>query len=188
MLGPMWVIAGCCAIIGALPWILVGILDRAVAASSASPMTTATSIASYVPLGWVGGISVALLVAVGAAGFWFFRWRINRSAREALTWDCGYARPTARMQYSGSSFSQMMVELFAWVLWPRRRPPRIKGVFASPSDFASDVPDVVRDRTLLPAFGSAQWLLGWARVLQRGPIQMYLLYVLAVLVMLLLFA
>jgi len=82
----------------------------------------------------------------------------------------------------------MMVELFAWVLWPRRRPPRIKGVFASPSDFASDVPDVVIDRTLLPAFGSAQWLLGWVRVLERGPIQMYQLYVLAVLVMLLLFA
>jgi len=82
----------------------------------------------------------------------------------------------------------MMVELLAWVLWPRRRLPRINDVFASRSDFASDVPDVVLDRTLLPAFGSAQWLLGWARVLQRGPIQMYLLYVLAILVMLLLFA
>jgi hypothetical protein len=129
-----------------------------------------------------------LLGAVGVAGLWFFRWRVNCAAREALTWDCGYARPTARMQYSGSSFSQMMVELLAWVLWPRRRPPRINDVFASRSDFASDVPDVVLDRTLLPAFGSAQWLLGWARVLQRGPIQMYLLYVLAILVMLLLFA
>jgi hypothetical protein len=92
------------------------------------------------------------------------------------------------MQYSGSSFSQMMVELLAWVLWPRRRPPRIDAVFAARSDFASDVPDVVLDRTLLPAFGSAERLLGWARVLQRGPIQMYLVYVLAILVLLLLFA
>jgi hydrogenase-4 component B len=188
MLAPMWVMAGCCVLIGLLPLMLIGILDRAVAAWSSPATGTASSIANYVPLGWLSGIAVALLLTVSMAGCWFFRWRVNRAAREALTWDCGYARPTARMQYSGSSFSQMMVELLAWVLWPRRRPPRINDVFASRSDFASDVPDVVLDRTLLPAFGSAQWLLGWARVLQRGPIQMYLLYVLAILVMLLLFA
>jgi hypothetical protein len=92
------------------------------------------------------------------------------------------------MQYSGTSFSQMMVELLAWILWPRQKPPRIKGVFAAPSNFASDVPDVVLDSTLLPAFRSAEWLLGWARVVQRGPIQVYLLYVLGILIMLLLFA
>jgi hypothetical protein len=92
------------------------------------------------------------------------------------------------MQYSGSSFSQMMVELFGWILWPRRREPQIKEVFSPPSSFASEVPDVVLDRTLLPAFGSVQWLLAWAMVLQRGPIQVYLLYVLAILVTLLLFA
>jgi hydrogenase-4 component B len=188
MLAPMWLIAGCCVLIGVLPVILVGVLDRAVAAWSSPAAGTPANIANYVPLGWLSGIAIALLVAVGVAGLWFFRWRVNRAAREALTWDCGYARPTARMQYSGSSFSQMMVELLGWVLWPRRRPPRINSVFASRSDFASDVPDVVLDRTLLPAFGSAEWLLGWARVLQRGPIQVYLLYVLAILVMLLLFA
>jgi hydrogenase-4 component B len=188
MLMPMWVVAGCCGLIGVLPMVLVGILDRAVAGWSLPAAGTAASIAGFVPLGWVTAIGVALLVTVGTAGLWFWRSRANRAAREGLTWDCGYARPTARMQYSGSSFSQMMVELFAWVLWPRRRRPRIDDVFAARSDFSSDVPDVVLDRTLLPAFGSAQWLLGWARVLQRGPIQVYLLYVLAILVLLLLFA
>jgi hypothetical protein len=146
------------------------------------------SIVSYVPIEWLTALALVLLAMVASGALWFWRCRANRAARAAGTWDCGYARPTARMQYSGSSFSQMMVELLSWVLWPRRRPPRIDGVFSTPTDFASDVPDVVLDRSLLPAFGSAEWLLGWARIFQRGPIQVYLLYVLAILILLFLFA
>jgi len=188
MLAPMWVMAGCCVLIGVLPVMLVGILDRAVSVWTGTVAAPGASAATYLPLKSLTIIAIALLATVGAAGLWFFRCKVNLAAREGLTWDCGYARPTSRMQYSGSSFSQMMVELFGWILWPRRRAPRIKEVFSRPTSFASEVPDVVLDRTLLPAFGSVQWLLGWARVLQRGPIQVYLLYVLAILVTLLFFA
>jgi NADH:ubiquinone oxidoreductase subunit 5 (subunit L)/multisubunit Na+/H+ antiporter MnhA subunit len=188
MLAPMWFLAACCVFIGLLPVVAVGVLDRAVADWAPHVQGTAGSIRSYVPLGWLTITTLAFLGAV-MLGIWAFsRWRVNRAARAAGTWDCGYARPTARMQYSGSSFSQMIVELLSWALWPRRKPPHVKGVLAAPSDFASDVPDVVLDRGLLPAFGSAQWVLGWARVIQRGPIQVYLLYVLGILILLLLFA
>jgi hypothetical protein len=64
----------------------------------------------------------------------------------------------------------------------------MNGLFAKPTEFNSGVPDVVLDRGLRPAFGSAEWLLAWARVFQRGPIQVYLLYILGILLMLLLFA
>jgi hydrogenase-4 component B len=188
MLVPMWVLAGCCVLIGILPVLTVGVLDRAIAGWAPSVRGTGGSIASYVPIGWLTAIALALLTAVALGGLWILWRRPSTAARAAGTWDCGYARPTARMQYSGSSFSQMLVDLLSWALWPRHRPPRINGVFAAPSNFASDVPDVVLDRSLLPAFGSAEWLLGWARVIQRGPIQMYLLYVLATLLLLLLFA
>jgi hydrogenase-4 component B len=188
MLAPMWVLAACCLLIGVLPVVAVGVLDRAIAVWVPHMPGGAGSIASYVPIGWLTALALALLATVTSGAWWFFRWRVNRAARAAGTWDCGYARPTARMQYSGSSFSQMMVELLSWVLWPRRKPPRIDEVFAEHSEFSSDVPDVVLDRALLPAFGSVGWLLGWARIIQQGPIQVYLLYVLGILIMLLLFA
>jgi hypothetical protein len=93
------------------------------------------------------------------------------------------------MQYTGSSFSQMLVQLLGWVLLPRKRRPRPAGLFpAGGARFDSEVPDVVLDRALLPAFGSAAWLVSRARVIQRGPIQMYLLYILAMVLLLLLLA
>jgi hypothetical protein len=188
MLVPMYMLAGCCVVIGTVPVLAVGVLNRAIAVWAPHLPAAAGNIGSYVPIGWLTAIALAFLAVVVLGSVCFSRSRINRTARAAGTWDCGYARPTTRMQYSGTSFSQMMVELLAWILWPRQRRPRINGVFAAPSNFASDVPDVVLDRTLLPAFGSAEWLLGWARVIQRGPIQVYLLYVLGILIVLLLFA
>jgi hydrogenase-4 component B len=188
MLAPMWLLAACCLLLGVVPVTAVGVLDRAIAGWAPHMRGTAEGISSYVPIGWLTALALVLLAAVVSGAWRFSRWRVNRAARAAGTWDCGYARPTARMQYSGSSFSQMMVELLSWVLWPRRRPPRINGVFAARSDFSSDVPDVVLDRSLLPAFGSVAWLLGRVRIIQRGPVQVYLLYVLGILIMLLLFA
>ena len=81
----------------------------------------------------------------------------------------------------------MIVGLLAWVLWPRERQPSVSGPFPREAEFTADVPDVVLDRTLLPALWGAAWLLAWLRKIQGGPIQLYLLYVLAILLALLLF-
>jgi hypothetical protein len=148
----------------------------------------APSIAGYVPLRWLTMIALVSLAAMTLGAFWLSQRPITKAARMAGTWDCGYARPTARMQYTGSSFSQMTVELLSWLLWPRVKSPRINDVFAARAGFESEVPDVVLDRSLLPGARSAGRLLGWARVIQRGPIQVYLLYVLAILLLLLVFA
>jgi hydrogenase-4 component B len=184
---PMWVMAAGCLLIGVFPQVTFGALDRATA-SWAPQMPQTTAIANHLALGWLTALPLLLLATVTSAALWFWRGRTHRAQPHAGTWDCGYALPTPRMQYSGSSFSQMIVELLSWIVWPGRKPPRIDGVFPSRSNFASNVGDVVLDRALLPAFSATAWLLGWARIIQRGPIQVYLLYVLGILIMLLLFA
>jgi hypothetical protein len=186
MLLPMWIIAGSCGLIGFLPVLTIPILNREIAAWT--PRANYESVASYLPIGLITVMALLLLVMATGGVVWFFRRPADIQSRAAGTWDCGYARPTARMQYSGSSFSQMIVGLFSWVLWPRQEFPRVTGPFALPTEFNTDVPDVVLDRGLRPAFGSAEWLIGWVRVFQRGPIQVYLLYMLGILLMLLLFA
>jgi hydrogenase-4 component B len=90
------------------------------------------------------------------------------------------------MQYTSSSFAQMLVDLFAPVLRPRVQAPPHLALFPQPSRFHSDVPDTVLERLLLPACRAATRFLSGARVLQRGSIHTYLLYIVIVLIALLL--
>ena len=90
------------------------------------------------------------------------------------------------MQYSGSSFSQMIVDLLGWVLLPRRQRAAVSGPFPATTRFRTEVPDPVLDRALLPTFAAADGVLASARVLHRGTIQIYLLYVIGILLFLLL--
>jgi hydrogenase-4 component B len=80
------------------------------------------------------------------------------------------------MQYTASSFAQMLVALFGWALRPRRHRPAELPLFPKTAQFHSHVPDVVLDEAVLPAFRGAAWLFGWCRVFQQGSIQTYLLY------------
>src|SRR5438067_1498749 len=63
-----------------------------------------------------------LLLAVVVVVLW--RGGVGSVSGRALTWDCGYARPTARMQYTASSFAQIVVRLFRSVLRPVVHAPR----------------------------------------------------------------
>jgi hydrogenase-4 component B len=113
--------------------------------------------------------------------------RLRQSVVEGgATWGCGYAAPTARMQYTSSSFAQMLVALFGWALRPRVRGPGKLALFPHQNTFHSAVPDAVLDEAALPAFRFSAWLFYWFRVFQQGSVQMYLLYIFLILMALLL--
>jgi hydrogenase-4 component B len=90
------------------------------------------------------------------------------------------------MQYTSSSYAQMIVGLFSWALRPRTHRPKVVGLFPQPTEFHSEVPEVVLDEAVLPAFRFSAWLFSWFRVFQQGSIQMYLLYIFLALILLLL--
>jgi len=59
------------------------------------------------PVVWAcRGLAAVLAVSLIVA------WRRRASARESVTWGCGYTAGTARMQYTGSSFSAQLSTLF----------------------------------------------------------------------------
>ncbi len=109
----------------------------------------------------------------------------TRRAAKAPTWDCGYAAPTARMQYTASSLARGLVGFFAWAMPPVVHTPRPFPLFPSSAAFESHVPDTVLDRALLPALRGARWALGFARFIQHGRMQLYLVYLGVTLVVLL---
>lgn len=63
--------------------------------------------AALSPVVWAcRGLALVLAVALAVS------WRRRSVARQTVTWGCGYTAGTARMQYSGSSFSAQLSTLF----------------------------------------------------------------------------
>jgi hydrogenase-4 component B len=144
----------------------------------------AEALSAAAPLGWLslmGGITLAL-IAIGLAVYS----RHPAPSGAPGTWDCGYARPTARMQYTASSFAQVVVDLFAWAALPRTSQAPVKGLFPGPATFHRWVPDLILDRLILPVFAALSWACSWFRLLQRGKVNAYLLYIFITLLVLLL--
>ncbi len=185
MLLPAAVLAAACAALGMGALWAAPALDRAIAAWTGAAEASLPALSALAPLGWIGAAGAALLAAF-LAGLGALRWRMRRGAFATVgTWDCGYAAPTARMQYTATSFSQMLVHLFAWLLRPHIERPRITGVYPAASSFSTDVGDPVLDRAVRPAFAAAGRLAARLRFLQQGRVQMYVLYILIFLLLLL---
>jgi hydrogenase-4 component B len=187
MISPMLVLVGCCLFIGLAPGCVAPALGRALEAWMPELSDAEAQLQALAPLGWVSGMGLALLgglVVVG--GLYAARLRAGPAVESGPTWGCGYAAPSPRMQYTASSFAQMLVGLFAWALRPRRQRPRHMPLVPPPSHFHSDVPDAILDRGVLPALRLAAWLCTQLRVFQQGKIQLYLLYIFLTLVALLL--
>lgn len=59
------------------------------------------------------------------------RWLLSRGKKVAfaVTWDCGFAKPTARLQYTASSFADSILNFFSFALDVNKHGPHINGYF-----------------------------------------------------------
>jgi len=181
---PMVVLAAVCIVLGLAPVLVAPALDAATACWLAGTgEQVAPPLENIAPLGVLGLLAISLTLCVaGASSLLAGR---GRAPRRGLTWDCGYAQPTSRMQYTAASFAQMIVLLFVRVLHPHGRRPRIAGLFPAPSHMHSHVDDAVLDRLLLPAGHRIESGVTWFHRFQRGLTQHYVLYILLALLALL---
>jgi hypothetical protein len=185
----MAILGAACVFIGLGAPLVSRVLDLAVGAWAGTGMASTPALDRIAPLVWVSATSTALLLAIALLGTHLVaRARARATHTEVGTWDCGYAAPTVRMQYTSSSFAEMLVGLLAWTLRPRTHPPRLSGPFPAPAAFHSHVPDTVLDRAILPSVALIGRLLAWLRPIQNGKVHFYLLYILGMLVALLLWS
>lgn len=186
MLGPLGVLVACCFLIGLAPVLVTPLLAQAVSSWAPDLSDAGPQLARLAPLAWITimGLLLLLGLVLGGVVLWL---RLRGSVvEEGPTWGCGYAAPTSRMQYTSSSFAQMLVGLFGWALRPRIRKPGNLPLFPQKRDFHSEVPDTVLDEAVLPTFRFGARFLSWFRVFQQGSIQTYLLYIFVALIALLL--
>lgn len=136
-------------------------------------------------LSLVVAIGLTLLLAVVLLTVVRARLLAGRTVEQAGTWDCGYAAPTPRMQYTGSSFAQPLVQLLRPFLRTRVQldPPR--GYFPSEGRLRTSTPDVFAEEIYRPALTGIGWAASKLRWLQQGRVQLYVLYIAVTLVVLL---
>lgn len=109
----------------------------------------------------------------------------GRTVAQTVTWDCGYANPEPRMQYTASSFAQPLVDLFRPVLRTRRLHKRLRDLMPATTAFATEPHDVFRHKLYDLTFGFVVHCLSPLRRAQHGRVQLYVLYIALTLIALL---
>ena len=125
-------------------------------------------------LGGAFGLLVALAAVLAAVRR---RLLARRTVAAAVTWDCGYAAPTARMQYTASSFAAPLLTSFRLFLRPEARVRAPEGFFPDGASLHTQVDDPFEHRVFAPLFRRVRDLAARLHWLQAGPSQLYVLYV-----------
>jgi formate hydrogenlyase subunit 3/multisubunit Na+/H+ antiporter MnhD subunit len=176
MVAPLALLTLACAAIALLARHVVPVLGRVGSEVLGAPLDVAP-VASR--LGGVAKIGVAVWIAIGAgAALLLVLLRGRRAADD--TWGCGYIAPTARMQYTGRSFAEIMAEHLLPPMFRSRvavKAPR--GIFAEPTRISSDSTDPVTRSVYEPFL--ATWAKRFARLrwVQQGSLHIYIVYILA---------
>lgn len=186
MTGPMLALVGFCIAIGLAPILIAPVLEEGIRAWEPSAFNSGQKLTTLAPLGWLTIAGLALIVLIVLGGVVLAR-RLHRcGSNSSVTWDCGFSAPSPTMQYTSSSFAQMIVALFSWVLRPRVETSVQQPLLAGASHFHSHVPDIVLDGILRPSFRFAAKITSSLRFLQAGSVHAYLFYIVLFLICLLL--
>ena len=181
---PMILLAAGCFGIGILaPWVIGfmgGVVEFVAGSSAANQLLGASpALKSFVLGAAVLFVLIALLAALRKALL------AGRPVGAAPTWDCGYARPAATMQYTASSFAQPLTDLFGQLLRTSRHATLPSGLFPAKASLTTETPDVCREEVFQPVFSSIDWGLSKLRRIQTGHVHLYVLYIALTLVVLL---
>ncbi|HJW43942.1 MAG TPA: proton-conducting transporter membrane subunit [Geothrix sp.] len=176
MLLPMALLAALCLGVGLGAFLLLPLLERAVSvvALGAPPLLSLGMDRDLRLLAWVE-LGLLLFVAAG------YRW-LRRSAQDPApapsglpTWDCGYAAPVARAQYTGSSFADAWAPVQAGL---RAQMPKLRRLFPGTASFRQAFREPIGEAFLEPRTARlAERLLRFRR-LQPGHLPVYIFYVL----------
>jgi len=188
MLGPALVLASGCVLIGLFGAVVVeamkplicnvtGLMSADVERDLAE---AGNSIAR------IGAFTACVIVLVALLALARTRLLSLRKVSTAPTWDCGYANPSARMQYTASSFANPLTESFAMLLQTRETLTGVQGLFPDKAEFHSHTDDLFRNRLFEPLFHTIGRAIAVLRPLQQGRVQLYVLYIAVVLLVLLL--
>lgn len=102
------------------------------------------------------------------------------------TWGCGFTRPTARIQYTGTSYAMSLVEFFRPFVRVKTQFSGLSNVFPDRTTYGSKVADVAETGLNRLVIHPLFHILGKLRWIQHGYIQLYIAYIILTIAVLLL--
>ncbi|NLD36876.1 MAG: hydrogenase [Desulfatiglans sp.] len=186
MLMPMMIVAILCIFIGLLSPIAIRFIAPVVeqlagSGNGAGPLSMASGLLYKISLSC---LSLVILVSL----FWWVRHLLlkGRVNTKGPTWDCGYLFPSYRMQYTASSFSWPVINMFRWIIRPSLTVELMKGIFPARGKISTHMDDIFRQRLFNSIFKFTEVIAHKVHKLQEGRNQLYVLYIAITLLLLLL--
>jgi hydrogenase-4 component B len=175
---PMGLLAAACLTLGVAAPFLLAPLQTVVGVVAGPAVVARADLANTVtPLRLVTVCALVLWLALGLLVLLRRALLARRPVAAAVTWDCGYAAPTARMQYTASSFGRPLVDLFPFVLRGSRHGEPVADLFPSSTTLATRTPDPLHHEVYAPVFAGLARLAARRKPLQGGHTQLYVLYI-----------
>jgi formate hydrogenlyase subunit 3/multisubunit Na+/H+ antiporter MnhD subunit len=182
---PMTVLASACICIGLLPMFVLPALLRIGTIFASGPARVAADAAASALIGdpaptvvTLFALSLGLGLVVAIVAYSVVGRTSSRPTSLAPTWGGGFPRPTARMQYTASSFAAPLTVAFRSVAGVRR---------SSAPGFVTHGVDPILAGIVLPVWRGLRTAAGRLRPIQHGRVAFYLLYIAAALTLLLLY-
>jgi hydrogenase-4 component B len=186
MLLPMIILAGACAVIGIYPGAFMFMVLKAVAALGLDygtiPIEPVAHMSASISLG--ATLFLALFLAILAVRRILYQ---GKTIGGTGTWGCGFTQPTARMQYTGSSYAASILDFFKPVAPLEEDHPPVRGLFPKATHYHSHVHDIIERHLNRMVVSPVLWLFDRLRWIQHGDIHLYIAYILLAIVVLLFF-
>jgi len=130
---------------------------------------------------------LGLLIMLAAAAVFFISGK--RKTERKKTWNCGYYRVDARNEYTATAFSKPFRVLFNFFLLPFSKSEKIKDSFyhVSSYEYRVFITPVFKKYLYNPVIASILNTARFFKKMQSGSIHIYLFYIFAVLILLIVF-
>jgi hydrogenase-4 component B len=181
MVGPTWLLALACIAIALVPAPVLALLSGTSAEILRRQIEPGPlALGDPTPIALFNLALWAMIATIGVALVSGYRGRL----RADTTWGCGYAAPTARMQYTAQSFSELLTAR----LLPRALRARVKevtpaGIFPSAGAYSTECVDPLTRGVYEPFF--ARWAARFVRLrwVQQGQLNVYVVYIVTIVVL-----
>jgi formate hydrogenlyase subunit 3/multisubunit Na+/H+ antiporter MnhD subunit len=174
MTAPMAVLAIALLVVGVVPGAVVAATARATAQLLPNASDPTAAPATVAPIGTAHSLVWIVLAATTLLALPLVR----RRSATGPTWGCGYAAPTARMQYTARSFAEMGTEqLVPKAIGPRVSAPVPSAIFPSKETLYAECSDPVTRGVYEPLLVRTADRIARLRGMQKGVLHVYLLYI-----------
>jgi hydrogenase-4 component B len=110
----------------------------------------------------------------------------NKEIASGPTWGCGFTRPSARIQYTGTSYGRSVISFFRPFVMVKETEVRLEKIFPGRTEYLSRVEDLAEVGMHRGLALPLLTLLGKFRWIQHGNVQLYIGYIILAISVLLL--